>query len=410
MSNSGNAPVVSLTPALNRKRYIILIIAAVFNLPTGLGANWALVQPFVKENFGLDSGAANMPYSVFMAFFVIGNILGGQLQNKKGAKFVIILGNIIQDLGLLTLAFVPTSAPWMLSATYGLLGGTGGGMAYNAVLAAISKWFPDRKGLASGIIVALVGANGLIMSPIGNALLNNLGYTEALVAIAVIYFVLFIAGIWFIKLPPQGFMADYVPAAKVVSSGRDYTASEMVRTKEFYIIAGALAFGLCSYFLLNPMVKSLAIERGLTEAVAVAAIMVLSVANCFGRVIMPTLSDKFGRKPILIILFGVCMAAVLAMINAGGYLYLFLAGAIAFCYGGFFGIFPAIVSDQFGAKNHGLNYGIIMIGYGIIVLICPKLVSVGVGFAFTCAAVACVIGMILVLLLKSPGKAKKAAK
>ena len=90
MSNIGNNSVVSLTPALNRKRYIILIIAAVFNLPTGLGANWALVQPFVKENFGLDSGAANMPYSVFMAFFVIGNILGGQLQNKKGAKFVII--------------------------------------------------------------------------------------------------------------------------------------------------------------------------------------------------------------------------------------------------------------------------------------------------------------------------------
>lgn len=409
MSNTVSTPVVKLTPELNKKRYIILIIAAIFNLPTGLGANWSLVQPLVKENFGLDSGAANMPYSIFMAFFVVGNILGGQLQNKKGAKFAIILGNILQDFGLFTLAFVPSSAPWLLSVTYGLFGGIGGGMAYNAVLAAISKWFPDRKGLASGIIVAFVGANGLIMSPIGNALLNSFGYTEALVAIAAIYFVLFIAGIWFISLPPQGFMADYVPAAKVVSSGRDYTAREMIKTKEFYIIAGALAFGLCSYFLLNPMVKSLAMERGLTEAVAVAAIMVLSVANCLGRVVMPTLSDKFGRKPILIVLFAACMAAVLLMINAGGYLYLVLAGAIAFCYGGFFGIFPAIVSDQFGAKNHGLNYGIIMIGYGIIVLICPQLVSVGVGFAFTCAAVACVLGMILVLLIKSPGK-KKAAK
>lgn len=395
------------------KRYLILIIAALVNFPTGSAAIWSIFQPYAKEMYQLEAGSANQPFSVYMAAFVIGNIVGGQMQKKYRPGNIVRMGCGLMVVGFAATAFVPVTMPALISVTYGLIGGLGAGAAYNVIIATISKWFPDKKGMATGIIVCMVGANGFVMSPICNSLLNCYGFSKAILTVAILYAIVMLAGSVVVVNPPEEYMtvgqcADKEGAShetlvqKNASSNakKDYTAGEMVRTGKFYMVAGAMAFGTTAYFLINPMVKSLGMERGLTEVMAVSTVMLVSVMNCAGRLIIPSLSDRFGRKVMLIVLFLVTMGAVLGLTMAGGLPYMLLAGVIAFGYGGFFGIFPVVVSDQFGTRNSGLNYGIVMIGYGIVCLICPYLVNIGVSFAFGAAAVACVVGMILTLKLK----------
>lgn len=389
-----------LNPQVNRRRYRILILAALLNFPTGAAALWSIFQPMAKEIYSLPQGSANMPFSVFMIAFVFGNICGGMSLNRFKPKTVILLANIIMMIGIFTMGMVPVGQPWLLSVTFGALGGFGAGAGYNAVLATISKWFPDRKGFATGLIVFMVGAHGLIMAPIGNALLNSLGFRNSAIVIAVGYAVIFFICLPFVHVPQDGFMSDYVPAgANAMASRKNYTVKEMVRTKEFYLITCAMAFGTAAYFILNPMVKSLGMERDLSEATATGAIMILSIANCLARLLVPTMSDKFGRTPMLIITFAVCLAAVIGMMSATGMLYLICTFFVAFSYGASFGLFPSVVMDNFGPKNSGANYGVVMIGYGIVCLICPSLVNAGVNVAFTAADAAVIIGIILVLLL-----------
>lgn len=389
-----------------KNRYLLLLIATIANFPTGSAAIWSIFQPYAKEYYNIPTSSANMPFSVFMAAFVVGNILGGVFQRKVEAKKIIAFGSIELGIGLLLTAFIPVNMPFLLSVTYGILGGMGGGITYNVMIATITKWFPDRKGMASGIIVCMVGAHGFIMSPICNSLLGKYGFSKALIIVGVFFIILMLGLGGFVVAPPEGYMADYVPkSTKNVTSAKDYTASEMLKTKQFYFVAGAMALGTTAYFLINPMVKSLGIERGISETMAVATVMIVSVSNCAGRLIIPWVSDRLGRKVMLIFLFIESMAAVLGMTSATGSLYMVLAGAIAFGYGGFFGIFPVVSNEQFGSKNAGMNYGIVMIGYGIVSLLCPYLVAIGVNFAFTVAAISCVVGMILTILIKSPKKA-----
>lgn len=147
--------------------------------------------------------------------------------NRFKPKTVILLANIIMMIGIFTMGMVPVGQPWLLSVTFGALGGFGAGAGYNAVLATISKWFPDRKGFATGLIVFMVGAHGLIMAPIGNALLNSLGFRNAAIVIAVGYAVIFFICLPFVHVPQDGFMSDYVPAgANAMASRKNYTVKE----------------------------------------------------------------------------------------------------------------------------------------------------------------------------------------
>ena len=379
-----------------RNRYILLIIAAIINFPSGSAAIWSVFQPYAMEYFGVEMGIANMPFSVYMAMFVIGNIVGGYLQSKLKPKVVVYICSGVMCLGFLLTGVVPSQWFWGVSVTYGILGGMGSGAVYNVILATISKWFLERKGFASGIVVCVVGANGFIMSPVCNKLLNDFGFSKAMLIVGVIYFIIINLGVWTIHEP------DAVAIQKIKSVNvfgveeKNYTAKQMVKQKKFYMISGAMAFCMVPYFMISPMLKTLGMQRGLSETLAVTTVMTLAVMNCAGRLIATSLSDKFGRKSILSLLLLISMVSVLGLTRVEHIGYIICTGLVALCYGGFFGIFPVVSLEQFGSKNAGLNYGIIMIGYGVVSLICPFLVNIGIKVALMLAAISCVLGMALI--------------
>ena len=279
--------------------------------------------------------------------------------------------------------------------------GFGAGAAYNALVALVQKWFPDRRGLVTGITICSAGASGLIMTPLCNGCIKSLSFSGAMLVVAGLYLVLGCLCGSLVTAPPAGYMADYHPTHVAVSS-RQYSAGEMMRTRQFYLITFAYMFALPAYFLINPMMKSLGVERGLSEAQAVAGVMAAALLNVAGRLLVPWISDRLGRKPMLVVLFVVNIAAIAGLIYARGALFLALVVCIAFAYGGYCAIYPVVTADYFGSKNAGLNYGIVMTGCGIVSVLCPFLTAVGNAFSFVTAAICSVLGIVLTLVLRKP--------
>ena len=175
---------------------------------------------------------------------------------------------------------------------------------------------------------------------------------------------------------------------------RQYTTREMMHTKVFYAIAITMALAVPAYVLVNPLMKSLGMERGLTSAQALAGVMIASFANIIGRFAMPWLSDRTGRKAVIRVMYVLAMVSVVGLIAARGGLFILLISIVCLVYGGVVSVFPVLVSDHFGMKYQGMNFGAVMLGYGLISILCPYLLDVaGLNTSFLIAGIACAAGV-----------------
>ena len=393
------------------KRYRILVFGTLVQFCYGLAYVWSVFQPYAKERFSLDTAEANLPFGIFLGLFTVGNLTGGYLQKRWNTVFIIIAGSTVMCLGLLATAYVPPLHGWLLNITFGGISGFGCGCAYNTLLATMQKWFPDKRGMVTGIIVCSAGLFGLIMNPIANHFLKNYGFTVALTAIAASLLLICITCGWAVKPPAENYMSEYKPV-NIPVTNRQYNIREMLRTKQYYIIAFTFMLAVPPYILINPMLVSLGTERGLTASEALLGVMLASVLNAVGRLLLPWISDTLGRKPILMALFLINMGIVFLLSFATGYLFLLLVCCIAFAYGGFMGIYPAMNADYFGVNNAGMNYGVVMLGYAISSIGCPYLMKavertpMGTPLSFVIAAIASVVGLILLTRLYKPNAEK----
>lgn len=389
-----------------KNRYLILFAAAFVNFSYGSAYIWSVFQPAAMEKYGLESGSANRPFNIFMALFVVGNITGGKLQQKIGTRCTILLGSFIMCCGFFLTAFVPENMSFLLSATYGVMGGLGAGCAYNALIAGTQKWFPDKRGMVTGIIICTVGAPGLIMTPLINQWIGAYGFAHAMQIVACFYAILCFGLGWIIISPPENYKlaTTNAPVDSLPIVTKQYTTSEALKTKQYYLITAAMMLAVPAYFLINPMMLSLGVDRGLSSALALSGVMMSSIFNISGRFVAPWASDKFGLKPILLLLFSMSMISILVLVFAESYIFMICIAFVSFSYGGFFGIFPVIVVEYFGSQYSGMNYGMIMIGYGVVSIFCPSIVSMGITISFVVAAVACILGMLCTIVLKRPNQ------
>lgn len=257
------------------------------------------------------------------------------------------------------------------------------------------------------------------MNPLCDWLLAAKGFHFAMLMVTVFYAVLCL-GAFFLEEAPlaiqeQGAISSAIQEQGVMTGGpkeraaaagsscgqietaalqRQYTAGEMMRTGRYYWLSLAMALAVPAYVLVNPLMMSLGMERGLTGAQALAGVTAASAANIIGRVAAPWLSDRAGRKPVVYGLFVIAMAASFGLMAATGMTFAVLCSAICMVYGGVVSVFPVMVSDYFGMKHQGTNFGAVMIGYGIASILCPLiLAAAGQEKALLIAGVCCVAGL-----------------
>lgn len=391
-----------------------LLAGAVIQLCIGIIYIWSIFQPSVMEYYSWSAADASLTFSIMLATFVLGIIIGGRLNDKKGPRLVIFLGGLLFCAGIFLSSLVPQNMPQLIWVFYGGIAGFGVGAAYTTTISCAQKWFMDKKGFATGIIVCTFGASTVLFTPIVNTLLKNVGVSSTFLTLSLIFLAVILIFGWFVKNPSQAYMDKFNTLLPDLSKQKQFTPIEVLKAKPYYFILFGMILLTPAYFIINPLLKSLGELRNLSEGAALAGVMITGIASAAGRLTAPWLSDKIGRRNVLFLLYAITLVCVLMMTFAENYLFIVCIALIAFAFGGSAGVFPAVTADYFGIKNNGVNYGLVMIGFAISGLLFPaiaKVVSVdGIPSAltFVIPAAACVVGILVTFGLKkdSPKKAK----
>lgn len=351
-----------------KKRNPLIAIAGclIVQICVGILYVWSVFKQPAIDYFGWETGSVNLVASLMLFCFCFGNLLGGMLQDRIGPKPVCTLGVCLFGGGILVSSFLPASAPIVLFyLSYGLVAGLGSGFAYGPVLSCIQKWFPHKRGFASGLGASAFGLSTVIFAPIIDKLLAGVGLSKTLMILAVLFLVVGLFGCTLISLPDEEYIAALNLPAAANADDRSKSLGQAVRTAPFWLLFLGCFLYNGTWNMLTPLIKGLGIERGLAAGMATLCVSLTGITNAAGRLVMASLSDKLGRIRTLILLCGMTLLGGLLLIFVGGGAYFAVVLLVAFAYGGPAAINPATSTDFFGPKYSGSNYGVIMLALGL---------------------------------------------
>ncbi|MCM8709502.1 OFA family MFS transporter [Clostridium sp. SYSU_GA19001] len=402
-------------------RNLVLFASVMVNLCVGAVYAFSVFAGPLGAKFGWSRAVVMMAFTVNSAISPIPMILGGKLLDRGLAKYSIIIGGAMFGLGFILTSMAQT--PMQLYIFYGVIAGFGQGIAYSGTIGNTVKLFPDKRGLAAGIVTAGFGGATIIAAPIVNRLIESSGVLSAFKIMGIAYLIITVAFGSLITAAPAGYKPEGWNPPVINNAGQkanvNFNWTEMIRTPKFYIILSMFTIGALSGMMITSNASVIGQKMfGLTAAVAAVYVSLYSFSNCLGRVFWGAVSDKYGRYNALICIYTVVAVMLLVMANAGsktGFAISIIG--IGLCFGGTLGIFPSIVSEKFGMKFYGINYGITFIGYSMAGFFGPRL-AVQVAEAnngnftkaFYIALVLSLAGVILTLLFKSVEKKEQKIK
>lgn len=400
-------------------RWVPVIASIFIQMCLGTAYIWGVFQSYLIISkatpdalFAWPATHGTLAYALLLFCLTIGSVIGGKILEKTGKpRPVIIIGGIVLGIGFFLAMFTSETTPWLLWLSYGIFGGTGMGMAYTTTIGTCQKWFPDKKGLVTGIIVSALGFGGLVFTPIAEALIKAYGVLQTFAIFSVLFVIVTVVGSLFIKTPPEGYRpAGWTPP--VPANGLKtyhYKPSEVLKTWQFYVVTAALMCATAAGSMMIPMAKILGLQpdSGLTKAEAVAGVMIISGCNSFGRLFWGAVSDRLGRKRTIMLLMVITGLSILSISMTSGYLMLLVIAIIGFSYGGFLGVFPALTADFWGGRHVATNYGMILFGFGVGAVASSYTVAFlsqtkAFSTAFLIAGIAAAVGLVILFMVKPP--------
>jgi len=407
-------------------RGLVVVGAILIQLALGAIYAWSVFTPKLVEA-GLAKSDTQWVFAIGLASFAIFMVLAGKKLATWGPQKLTFIGGIVLGLGYLLAGFFAGTSFWPLVILIGLVGGAGIGLAYVVPIAVGMRWFPDKKGMITGLAVAGFGFGAMLWVKLAGSwghLIEDIGLSSTFIVYGIIFTVMVIIGGLWMKFPPAGWKPEGYKEAKAKATGnsddKEFTSNEMLSKPQFFLIfltfvfsagAGLMSIGLMKLY---PMEALQANGLSAVEASAIAGTAMavfFSLANGLGRIIWGTLSDKLGRKTSIIIMTATQGILVILFTYMAGNEYLLYLGAtlIGFNFGGNFALFPTITADTFGAKNVGQNYPFVFLAYGVGGILGPilggKMGDVGnFPMAFTISGIAVLLGTVLMLMLKPAKK------
>lgn len=374
---------------IERNRWLVVIGALLIQLALGAIYAWSVFTPaLTKEggDFGFSATQTQWVFSLGLATFAVFTIIGGRLQAKIGPRPVAALGGLCLGLGYVLAGLIgQTFLPQLL--LIGVLGGMGIGLAYVCPIAVGIKWYPDKKGLITGLAVAGFGFGATLWIAladslgglVGGHLIADLGVLRVFLLYGIAYFIMVELGsLVMINPRPNWTPAGWTPAqASAAANAREFSSSTMLRTGQFYglwlsYVAGALAglmvIGIIKLFGADALQAkgNMSAEQAAASATLAAGVF-LPLGNGFGRLAWGGISDRIGRKNSLVLAAVIQAVVMFAFFFVGGVpALLYIATAIVgFNFGGNLALFPVVTADYFGPKSVGQNYGWMFTAYGV---------------------------------------------
>lgn len=325
---------------------------------------WGVFKSPVVAHYNWTAEAATMVSSYMLFAFVIGNLLGGFLQDRTNPKLVAIIGCVLFCGGILITSFLTAGTISWLYLTYCVISGIGCGMAYGSILSCIQKWLPHKRGFASGLAVSAFGFSTVIFTPVSKWLLNTYSVPVTFRILSIVFFAVSMAACLFIKLPSEEYLAGIkMPVVRKIT-GRNRTVGETMKLIPFWGIFIFMFLVNTTWTLTVPLVKDLGMERGLSETMSLLTLSMTGVFSASGRLIMATISDKLGRRRSMYLIAAVTLICALCLIFADGPVYMIAVFFAVFAYGGASSVTPAMTTDLAGPKYSGTTYGILLLSVG----------------------------------------------
>jgi len=436
-------------------RWLVVIGAILIQLALGAIYAWSVFTPKLTAaggSYKFTAGQAAWIFSAGLFFFALVMVWAGRQLAKIGPQKLAMAGGVVLGAGYILAGFFGSSFVAQLI-FIGVLGGAGIGLAYVVPIAVGVKWFPDKKGMLTGLAVAGFGFGATIWvkwaGSWGGGLLNNFtifnldGVRSVFVLYGIIFAVMVLVGSLVMKDPPEGWLPEgYTPpeASSDSATGTvEFDSNEMLKTPQFYMIfitfvfsalAGLMViyciklFGIDALTFkklksLAPGTEGLEVAKASASAIAGTAMAWYAILNGLGRIAWGTVSDKIGRKTAIFLMTFIQGIIMLFFYKLGATELGLIIGAsiIGFNFGGNFALFPAATADFFGNKTVGKNYGLVFFAYGIAGIVGPQIAGAFKDAAkgastpeawmtpFIIAGVACLAGAVIILFTKAPKKA-----
>ena len=360
-------------------RWSIAIAGVLLQVALGAVYAWSVFRTPLTKQFGWSISEVTLTFTISIFVLGIAAFFGGLWLNRVGPRVVALTGGVLYGLGVFLARFSDHKL-WWLYLSYGVIGGIGLGFSYIVPVAVLVKWFPDRRGLITGIAVGGFGAGALVTAPVATRLIQSVGVLQTFAYLGIAFLVVTVAAGYFMQNPPPGWKPEgWAPTLSQAAqrSGHDYTLGEALRTWQWWALWLLLFLNTSAGISLisqeSPLFQELA---RVSAATAAAMVGIASIGNAFGRVFWAWASDSITRRATFLVMFlgQILLFWALPSINSAAVLTLF-AFVILMCYGGGFGTMPAFTADYYGSRNVGPIYGLMLTAWGFASAFGPLLIA-----------------------------------
>jgi len=401
-------------------RWGIAVAAVVMQLCLGAAYGWSVFnKPLIaSEHWTITQTALN--FTLAILFLGVGTVIGGLWQDRAGPRKVATTAGVLYGVSYMLAALAAKNhSLGGLYLSYGVLGGIGMGMGYICPVATLVKWFPDKRGLMTGVAVCGYGAGALVMSPIAAREIILYGVPATFLTLGIAYFILVIAAAQFYANPPAGWKpAGWEPRGAVAkaASTYNYEVAEAMSTPQFWVLWLILFCNVSAGIMVISQASPMAQEMvGLSPVAAAGIVGLISIFNGTGRVFWAWVSDMIGRRTVFIIMYAI-QAVIFFLLPTlkDATTFSIAIAIIGLCYGGGFGSMPSFTADFFGPRKMGGIYGWILLAWGAAAIPSPILIArirQATGHfesSLYIVAVFMVVVLIFPLIARKPAKAQPA--
>jgi MFS family permease len=378
------APRALVVAPVAPSRWWRLLGGVLMTLALGTLYAWSILVAPLEQEFGWRRAQTSSVFTIAVVMFALSFVFAGRLQDRFGPFWIAITGGLLASLGFFLCAYT-TSLPYLYFC-YGVLGGIGNGFGYATVVPVMSKWFPDKRGLAIGLALAGYGGGSAIFGPIADLqMFPHFGWRNTCMILGAIFLMMTMVASFLLKNPgddyvvPVGTQAGR-SAAILSSHSRDgfhhFLPTEILRSPTFYLMWLGFGLGSSAGLMVISQLVPFARSQGIpSAALATMGLVVGAAGNVSGRVVSGWLSDALGRLNTLRVILAISMIAMPALYRVGAHVAALYVGVfvVYFCYGAQASVNPATVSDFWGTKHAGVNYGLLFSAWGVAGIIGPTI-------------------------------------
>ncbi|CAM3848506.1 L-lactate MFS transporter [Alkalicoccus chagannorensis] len=363
-----------------KNRWLIALAAVGIHISIGSVYAYSVFQNPLENQFGWSLGAVSMAFSIAILFLGLSAAFMGHFVEKHGPRRSGLVSASFFGVGMIGSGLaVDMESLWMFYLTYGVLAGIGLGIGYITPVSTLVKWFPDRRGLATGLAIMGFGFAAMIASPVMASLIDSVGIAGTFYTLGAIYFVVMTASALYLERPPADYMPEYQDGGSKKSEDdlSQLTANESIKTRRFYFLWVMLFInvtcGIAILAVASPMAQEI---TGMSAVAAATMVGIMGFFNGVGRLAWASISDYIGRPNVYTAFFGIQIVAFFALPSLTHIIAFQIAlFLIMTCYGGGFASIPAYIGDLFGTKQLGAIHGYILTAWAAAGLVGPLMAS-----------------------------------